>query len=93
MRELQSLLDEATEEPQYFDRAYVDEAYIDTESLWAPVVDRAGDGYPDRIPETPKTEDQLRQEQAEWDERQAEMMRIIKACSKRSVDEDPMEII
>ena len=56
-------------------------------------MDRAGDGYPDRIPETPKTEEELRQEQAEWDKRQAEMMRIIKARSKRSVDEDPMEII
>ena len=57
MRKLHSLLDEATEELQYFDREYMDEAYINTESLWAPVVDRAGDGYPDRIPETPKTED------------------------------------
>ena len=35
----------------------------------------------------------MHQEQAEWDKRQAEMMRIIKARSKRSVDEDPMEII
>ena len=56
-------------------------------------MDREEDGYPDMIPETPKTEDQLRQEQDEWDERQAEMMRIIKARSKRSVDEDPLEII
>ena len=93
MRELQSFLDEATEEPQFFNRAYVDEAFIDTESLWAPIVDRAGDGYPDRIPETPKTEDKLRQEQAEWDERQAEMMRIINARSRRSVDKDPIEIV
>ena len=93
MRKLHSLLDEATEEPQYFDRAYVDEAYIDTESLWALVVDRAGDGYPDRIPDTPKTEEELREEQAGWGERQAEMIRIFKARSKRSVDEDPMEII
>ena len=34
-------------------------------------------------------EEKQRQEQIEWDERQAEMLRII----KRSVDEDPLEII
>ena len=55
LRKLHSLLDEATEEPQYYDRAYVDESYIATESLWAPVVDRARDGHPGRIPEIPKT--------------------------------------
>ena len=45
------MLAEATAEPKYYDRDYVDEAYIDTESLWAPVVDRAGEGYPTKYPE------------------------------------------
>ena len=51
VRELESLFAEATAEPMYYDRDYVDEAYIDPESLWAPVVDRAGDGYPTKFPE------------------------------------------
>ena len=38
-------------------------------------------------------EDKQWRDQAEREERQEEMMRIIKARSKRSIEEDPLEII
>ena len=35
-----NLLAEATAEPEWFDRDYIDNNYIDPDSLWEPVVDR-----------------------------------------------------
>ena len=46
VRKLENLLAEATAEPVWYDRDYIDDVYIDPDSLWEPVVDRAGDGYP-----------------------------------------------
>ena len=51
VRELENMLAEATSTPKYYDVNYMDDAYIDPDSLWVPVVDKAGDGYPSKYPE------------------------------------------
>ena len=45
IQRLKDLLDEATAEPELYDRDYVDSKNIDTDGLWKPVIDRAGDGH------------------------------------------------